>query len=35
VDVEAADYFDREVEAMNELSRDFARALVATIIEGF
>ncbi len=35
VDVEAADYFDREVQAMDELSRDFARALVATILEGF
>jgi outer membrane lipopolysaccharide assembly protein LptE/RlpB len=35
VNVDAADYFDREVEAMTELSRDFARALVATILEGF
>jgi outer membrane lipopolysaccharide assembly protein LptE/RlpB len=35
VSPDATDYFDREVEAMNELSRDFARALVATILEGF
>jgi len=28
VSPDATDYFDREVEAMNELSRDFARALV-------
>ncbi|MBP1619854.1 MAG: hypothetical protein H6Q02_621 [Acidobacteria bacterium] len=35
VDVDAADYYDREVQAMDQLSRDFARALVATILEGF
>ena len=35
VDVNATDYFDREVEAMDQLSRDFARGLVVTILEGF
>jgi len=35
VDVNALDYFDREVEAMDLLARDFARALVVTILEGF
>ena len=35
VDVSAVDYFDRQVEAMNGLSRDFARALVSAVMEGF
>jgi outer membrane lipopolysaccharide assembly protein LptE/RlpB len=35
VDVNALDYFDREIEAMDRLARDFARALVVTILEGF
>lgn len=35
VDANATDYFDRETEAIERLSRDFARALVVTILEGF
>jgi outer membrane lipopolysaccharide assembly protein LptE/RlpB len=35
VDINATDYFDREVQAMDDLSRDFARGLVVTILEGF
>lgn len=35
VDVSAVDYFDRQVEAMDSLSRDFARALVSAVLEGF
>jgi outer membrane lipopolysaccharide assembly protein LptE/RlpB len=35
IDVNAANYFDREVEAMERLARDFARGLVVTILEGF
>ncbi len=35
VDVNSTDYFDRSVEAMDTLSRDFARGLVVTILEGF
>ncbi len=35
VDVSAVDYFDRQVEAMEELAEDLARALVTTILEGF
>ncbi len=35
VDVSAVDYFDRQVEAMNGLSRDFARGLVSAVMEGF
>ncbi|MBZ5588920.1 MAG: hypothetical protein LAO05_10200 [Acidobacteriia bacterium] len=35
VDVNTTDYFDREVEAMDLLARDFARGLVVTILEGF
>jgi len=35
VDVDATDYFDREVQAIELLSRDFARGLVVTILEGF
>lgn len=35
VDVNATNYFDREVEAMDKLARDFARGLVVTILEGF
>ena len=35
VDVNATDYFDRTVEAMDLLARDFARGLVVTILEGF
>ncbi len=35
VDISAVDYFDRQVEAMDELSREFARALVTAVLEGF
>ena len=35
VDVSAANYFDREVEAIDRLARDFARGLVVAILEGF
>jgi len=35
VDVNATDYFDREVDAIDRISRDFSRGLVVTILEGF
>jgi outer membrane lipopolysaccharide assembly protein LptE/RlpB len=35
VTIDATDYFDRETEATERLSRDFARGLVVTILEGF
>lgn len=35
VDVSAVDYFDRQIEAMDEVSREFARALVTNVLEGF
>jgi len=35
VDPLARDYFDREIEALDRLSRDFARDLVVTILEGY
>lgn len=35
VDVSAVDYFDRQVEAMDELSREYSRALVSAVLEGF
>ena len=35
VDVSAVDYFDRQIEAMEELSEIFARALVTAVLEGF
>jgi outer membrane lipopolysaccharide assembly protein LptE/RlpB len=35
VDVNAADYFDREIQAIEDVARDFARGLVVTILEGF
>ncbi len=35
VNVSAADYFDRQVEAIERVSREFARGLVVTILEGF
>jgi len=35
VDAALADYFDREVQAMERLAREFARGLVVTILEGF
>ena len=35
VDPLAKDYFDREVEAMDTLSRTMAQDLVTTILEGF
>jgi len=35
VDPLAKDYFDREVEALDTLSRGMARDLVTTILEGF
>ena len=35
VDEDAVDYFDRQREAMNELSTDYSRALVSAVLEGF
>jgi outer membrane lipopolysaccharide assembly protein LptE/RlpB len=35
VDVSAVDYFDRQVEALDELTRDLAQALVTAMLEGF
>ncbi len=35
VDVSAVDYFDRQIEAMDEVSQEFARALVTNVLEGF
>ncbi|MCG6963205.1 MAG: LPS assembly lipoprotein LptE [Acidobacteria bacterium] len=35
VDVSAADYFDRQIEAMDRVSEDLARALVSAVLEGF
>jgi outer membrane lipopolysaccharide assembly protein LptE/RlpB len=35
VDASLTNYFDREVQAIEELSREFARGLVVTILEGF
>jgi len=35
VDASMTNYFDREVQAIEELSREFARGLVVTILEGF
>lgn len=35
VDEDAVDYFDRQREAMDELSRDYSRALVSAVLEGF
>ena len=35
VDINSADYFDREVEAIERIARDFARGLVVTILEMF
>jgi outer membrane lipopolysaccharide assembly protein LptE/RlpB len=35
VEASAADYFDREVQAMERVALDFARGLVVTILEGF
>jgi hypothetical protein len=35
VNVNSANYFDKEVQAIEQLSRDFARGLVVTILEGF
>lgn len=35
VDASNINYFDREVEAMEQAARDFARGLVVTILEGF
>lgn len=35
VDASAVDYFDRELEAIERLSREFARAVVVSILEGF
>jgi outer membrane lipopolysaccharide assembly protein LptE/RlpB len=35
VDATAVDYFDRQTEALDEVSRDFARALVSAMLEGF
>lgn len=35
VDASAVDYFDRELEAIERLSREFARAVVVSVLEGF
>jgi outer membrane lipopolysaccharide assembly protein LptE/RlpB len=35
VDEDAVDYFDRQREAMNELSVEYSRALVSAVLEGF
>ena len=35
VDEDAVDYFDRQREAMDELSREYSRALVSADLEGF
>jgi outer membrane lipopolysaccharide assembly protein LptE/RlpB len=35
VDQDAVDYFDRQREAMDELSREYSRALVSAVLEGF
>jgi len=35
VDATAIDYFDRQTEALEEVSRDFARGLISTMLEGF
>lgn len=35
VDASAVDYFDRELEAIERLSREFARAVVVAVLEGF
>lgn len=35
VDPNAADYFDRQVLAMDRLSEDYAAALVSAVLEGF
>jgi len=35
VDVRAVNYFDRQSEAMNKLSEEYAPALVSAVLEGF
>jgi len=35
VNEDAVDYFDRQREAMDELARDYSRALVSAVLEGF
>jgi outer membrane lipopolysaccharide assembly protein LptE/RlpB len=35
VDASAVDYFDRELEAIERLAREFARAVVVSVLEGF
>jgi len=35
VDVSAVDYFDRQIEAMDEVSDELGRALVTAVLEGF
>ena len=35
VDPRAVDYFDRQIEAMDELSGEYAQALVSGVLEGF
>ncbi len=35
VDVTAVDYFDRQMQALEELSVEYARALVSAVLEGF
>ena len=35
VDVSDVDYFDRQIEAMEEVSAEFSRALVTAVLEGF
>ena len=35
VDPRATDYFDRQIEAIDEVSEEYARALVSAVLEGF
>ncbi len=35
VDVSAVDYFDRQLEAIDRVSGEFARSLVSAVLEGF
>jgi len=35
VDPSAVNYFDRQIEAMDEVARELARALVTAVLEGF
>lgn len=35
VDPRAKNYFDRQIEAINDVSKEYARALVSAVLEGF